>query len=827
MRAALWTFLALFLVFGLNSCGGDSAPTQPSGSPLDGVTLSVDTVEALGKVYLLGLAAAERAAQGAAGSAVTPAAKRSAHEDLEVRFLVDGVEPVTAFVEEDESGHFFRAVLHPVTPNEGGSVRVYVTDGTHASPEFAMQLEPLPAAPGAFQRLIESLRAIVEQRATWAGTSFEELAGLSFVEVPDAHLPLKVAQSYLDGAGPNDLTSLIDNAEGFLTADERELLDRMFGHARLDLVVQADIEEFEAGARSGPPEWSAAPDHLGKRACIDAGPEISTAQGLVDAMVMAALGDAALDPNGAGRYLEAVATLFTGLGTVPGPGKVFSVAGVGIAVWQAATSAVRGTYPNQLTALQYDLDKSELFEDDDVPARWSNVMLTARSSGWVADRSVVNVVISAVGAYVSVAHSTEIAELDALRDVGVAGLNAELQSHLDDNEGLIEFCPQTWTVKIDDPDFSTAAVAEGRFSVNRDAQTLEPLEVGTDVLQIATVPGLFAGQNIQRDTPIQTKPILVVVEPAVIRVEEPGEVVQITARIRDAEVTSLYWAAQHGTWQDGIGDDTNDGTTRPLETPTQANLYPFRVEVESTSQQGLRASGEPRRYDFTEIRLQTAEIRIAPRDTCIQPGDTVQFRASVVGLEDYEVVWTRGEGYGSIDQNGLYRSVAGGTSNAEISAHIAGMEEISDTTGVDARACNCFYQANLGIASFGGSDVAYLASFFGAWNYQFFFDIGSDPEFGIGLSITDTETAPAPVPGDTGTYEVNFVFINGNSSWSAASGDDDAGVLLYLEEFTETFMQGRLSGTAVQRNEQGDVISLIPVDVVFRAGNWVEGWPCE
>ena len=156
MRPALRTFLALSLAFGLTSCGGDNGPTEPGGGSLDGVTLSVDTVEALGKVYVLGLPAAKSAAQ------------KTAHEDLEVRFLVEGVEPVTAFVEQDDSGHFFRAVLHPVTPNEGGSVRVQVTDGTQASPEAALQLEPLPAAPGAFQRLVESLRAVIEQRAEWA-----------------------------------------------------------------------------------------------------------------------------------------------------------------------------------------------------------------------------------------------------------------------------------------------------------------------------------------------------------------------------------------------------------------------------------------------------------------------------------------------------------------------------------------------------------------------------------------------------------------------------------------------------------------------------------
>jgi len=609
-------------------------------------------------------------------------------------------------VEEDETGPFFRAPLHPVTPNEGGAVRVRVSDGENASSELELTLDPLPEAPGAYARLVETLRAIIDQRALWAGTSFNELAGLSFDEVPDEHLSLKVAQSYVDGGGPNDLASLIDNANGFLAADERVLLDRMFGHARLDLVVQADIDDFAEGAVRGPLPMVSGHGGKDRRSCIDVGPEIETAQELVDAKVLAALGDAAIDPNGAGRYLEAVGHLFTGLGVVPGVGKVFSVAGVGIAVWQAAAGAVRGTYPSQLTHLDFDLDKDEFEEDDDTPARWSDVELTARSAGWVADQSVVNVVISAVGAYVGVRHTTQIEELDALRDVGVAGMNADLQSHLDVNEGIIEFCAKTWTVDISDPDFSTAGAPGGFFAVDRDAQTVTPLEVGSDELLIATVPGLFAGQDQQRGKPLETKPIRVIVEPAVIRVDEPGETVQITARIEDAEVTSLYWNAHQGTWEDGIGDDTNDGRTRPLKTPTATNLYPFRVLVESTSRQGLRADGEPSRSDFAEIRLEQARISIAPRDTCIDPGDQVQFRATVTGLDEYEVVWVKEEGYGSIDQSGLYQSLSGGTSDAVISAHIAGMEQVLDATTVDARGCNCSYQAEIGFNLFGGSDVA-------------------------------------------------------------------------------------------------------------------------
>ena len=657
------------------NCAGDDDPGTPAGSPLADVGLSTPTATTLGKVHLTGL----------------PSAGKAGYEDYTALVVADGEDPLSVLVQEDETGPYIRATLHPVTPNAGGDVRIRVTDGVHSSPDLDLRIDPLPEAPGAFERLVATLRAIVAQRAVWAGTSFEALQALDFDEVPASLLPLKTAQSFVDGGGPHDLTSLVANEAEFLSADERELLDRMFGYARLDLVVQADIDDFGAGMATGPLPWSEL-----KAGCIEAGPDIADAQALVDAMVLAALGDAALDPAGAGRYLEAVSYLFTGLGVVPGVGKIFTVAGVGLSVWQAATSAVRGVYPSELTALQYDLDKNVLAEDALEPARWSNVQLTARSTGWTADKSVVNVILTTVGAYVSLRQSTAIAEADALRDIGVADYNARLQDRLDDNDGFIQICPQTWTVDISDPDFSTAGVLNGLFEVDRDAQTVRPLEVGSDVLTIATVPGLFGGHDIHLDKPLETRPILVTVEPSVIRVDEPGDVVQITARIRDAEVTSLYWNAGNGSWNDSVGDDTNDGTTRPLLTPTSRNQYPFEVQVESTSRQGLRASGEPRRYSFVQVRLDSLEIHIAPRDTCIEPGDVVQFRAEGPGLDGYEIVWSKLSGYGSIDQNGLYRSLSGGTSNAKIAAHIAGREDIADSTMIDARGCNCFFQADLG-----------------------------------------------------------------------------------------------------------------------------------
>lgn len=804
----LATLFALALVV---SCGESEGPTDPPGSALDDVTLSSSAARTFGKVYLAGL----------------PAAKRADYEDYSVRILVEGAEPVITSVETDATGPYFHAILHPLTPNEGGPARVQIVHADATSPDRALQIEALPEAPGAYERLVNTLRTMVEQRAEWAGTTFEALAALEFDEVPDEHLALKYAQSYVEGGGGVDMVSLIDDEGGYLSAEQRELLDRVLGYARLDLVVQADIDEFEQEAPSRESLPTTAKE-LGRRACIDVGPTISTAQELVDAMVLAKLGDSALDPNGAGRYLEALGWALTGLGTVPGVGgTVATVAGVGVAVWQAAASGVRGVYPSELVDLTFEIDKQEFDEDTETPGVWSEVMLIARSQGWVADKSIVNVVLTTVSGYVSVTQTTQLEAMDALRDVGMAEWNMEAQSHFDENDGFVEFCSKQWSVDISDPDYSTAAALEGKFAVDRDAQTVTPLAIGTDALRIATVPGLFAGQNRQRDAALETEKITVYVSPAVIRVEDPGETVTVMASIQGAEVTSLYWDSGPGSWEDGTGDDTNEGGARPLKTPTNRNLYPFDVEVESTSRQGLRASGEPRRFDYVQIRLDEASISISPRDTCIQPGDTVQFEAEVEGLEDYEVVWSMNqEGYGSLSPTGFYQSLSQGSSGAIITAHIAGMEEIMDSTTVEARGCDCSFRGFIDAYPIGGSDVAVQSSNFGTWIHTFFFETPETESWTIGMSLLGDEDGP--VIGNTDTWRVSFTFaVDGSPAWIASFEDDEPGVFLEIEEFTAAHIRGGIRGSVVQRDQEGNITASLPVSIDLQAGLMDGGWPCE
>lgn len=459
--------------------------------------------------------------------------------------------------------------------------------------------------------------------------------------------------------------------------------------------------------------------------------------------------------------------------------------------------------------------------------------MRAASTGWAADQAVSNVVTSLLGAYLSSTDKLKIQDSEVLRDIGAAGLGLGASDVFEDT-GLIEFCPQEWNVDISSPVYCTAAAVARRFDVNVETQKVTPKEAGQDQLQVAAQSAKFGGREVHKDVPMEVLRIQVDVTPAEIVVMDPGSNVEITAAIRHADLTTLRWTAAWGNWEDGLGDETNDGRTRILRTPAAESAYPFLVAVESLTRHGARASGEPPRVGFATVRLGRPSVRIEPPYACIQPGQTQQFTAHVVGAEDSTVVWEVVEGYGTIDQNGLYRSLSAGTSNAVIEARLLADESVTGQARVDAAACNCAVTVAItgdAVWNAAGSQVAYMVSEFDDLFYQFFFILGDGDYPTITAFLGHEDDKPSPRPGDTGEWKVSFSFVTEAESWVSVWDDENVllpGVTLAIDELTEDGMVGRFSGNAFQLGEGGEPVSVIGVDVPFRAGHWDGGaWPCE
>jgi len=818
--------LVLLIFVFLFGCGGDSTdPVEVVPGGVENAALSVNSIASMARVGVTGLPAAKAVDQTAAKA-----------EQYEVVVSAEGADPFTLILDNDQEGWFFHAPLHPVTPNGGGSLVIRITDGTAESGSLDLDVGPLPEAPGAFASLVATMAEHLEQRAAMAGTSIAALKAMPAGEVPDALLSLKLAQSYLDSdSDPNDLTDLAANEDGFFSADEAELMDRVFGYFDLESLLRQDIDDWPVTAAGDLAFPSTRLRSEGKNAdfCINAGPEIDTAPELSMAMIRSAVAQFGADPNSeAGRILEYGATILTGLSVVPEFGGPASAAGAAIGTVQAATQFVAGILPSSFTSIKCDVDKKEFNEDSIEFAKYSNVEVTAVSTGWSADKSIANVLINAFGSYLSFADKGQILGNDLLRDVSLIGLGQGASEVFGDT-GIIEFCSQPWTVDISSPLYCTAAALSHKFDVDIEAQKVTPKEEGADNLRVAAQAPKFGGREIHTDVPMLVKKIMVDVTPVDYTVGEPGETVSIEAVISNADLTTLRWTPQWGTWEDGIGDDTNDGRIRPLKTPTDPDAYPFLVTVESLTRNGPRSSGLPPRVGFATIRYQDSlSIRIDPPYACIDPGDTLRFTAQVTGLEEYNVIWSVIEGYGSIDQDGLYHSLSGGTSNAVIQAMIEGHPDKVDEASLDAAACNCSLDINItGDATWQrqSSQAAYLVSYFDDYFYQFFFgfDINGPPL--ISASIAPMDGVPAPRPGDTGSWPVGFSFFDGAQSWSSIVADAPLpGVSVNITELTESYMTGTLTGNAFQLDDQGEISSIIGVDIKFRAGLWDGGaWPCE
>ena len=247
-------------------------------------------------------------------------------------------------------------------------------------------------------------------------------------------------------------------------------------------------------------------------------------------------------------------------------------------------------------------------------------------------------------------------------------------------EGTVTFCPSTFRVDIAGEDWSWARPLAALLTVDNSAQTYaNTKQIGDETLRFAPLPERFGGATIIGDLPVPTKAIDVQVSPDIIEVTTPGDVVQITAEIDHAVVKTLAWLAEEGEWVDGIGDDTNGPTTRPLRTPTDPDRFNFKVRVEATSQQGLRAQSPDDRYDFVEIRL--APIIVTPNPGSVEVRKDLTFTAKDREGNLVDVGWTATGGtiagtgtgigvYTAGDEPGTYTVTAALSGNSSVSATV-------------------------------------------------------------------------------------------------------------------------------------------------------------
>lgn len=790
-----------FLIFGiillggsaLVGCGGsDDSPTVPApSSSLNDAVLAVSFGAPGARIGIQGL----------------PAAKT--YESYAVTILdADGADLFTMPVEDPDGGlPWFLAPFHPSSPAAGGPVLLRIVAGNARSPELSLDLQGLPAAPGRFQQFVDRLRAHVDQRAVAAGSSFDELAAQEVDAVEMRLLPLKFAQVFVDDPGHgHSLAQIADGTSDYLDDVQRDMLDRIFAHTNLDSLVQADIDHMGDPQPPALLKFGGGPlQALADRSCIEAGPIISTAPQLAEAMQSCFAAQVAIDPSGApGQILAATGLALGAAAFVPALGAVAAVAGAGLYAYQTSREFTANTYPSAFVSLDFQLDRAWLPEDETGFARWHDVYAVARSNGWVADKAIFDAVLQLVGARLGASQAGRIRDSEFLRDAALTDVGMSVGFFLDgQTTGAVTFCSQTWRIDITDLPYSEGRAVIGRVSTS-DFREIFPVMVGEDVIKVRAVPSQFGYRTIEAEQAFETRAIRVVATPEVVFVQEAGQVVDITATIENANDERLYWDNQQGTWNDGGTQPTNGPGTRPLLTPASEDLYPFLVTVASLSRDGLRAANDPPRVDTVTVRLREGRVTVDPGYACVANGESRQFTATVEGLQNTAVTWTRepvvagGPVIGSVSGSGLFTAPATGSGTVLVKATSVEDPSVFGWAEVDAGVCRCAWALTIDAdGSWQGDSVTHgYASDWGVFQLQFFSD-------GYGGSCVGL--AGGPEAGQTGTWPCTFTFIAGQRAWSA--GDEANGTsatLTVLEHDGQ--MVGEVSGVAISVINQEEVL---------------------
>ncbi len=776
----------LGLSFLFPGCGGsdDGSPTNPPPVvDLSGVQLSVAGSVPTGKIFVSGL----------------PSGKAVATYDV-VFLDATGLDLFTLPLEVPTEGlPWFQAPFHPVTPADGGLISLLVASGPARSPQQSLELGALPTAVGSFARYVALLQEHVDQRAQRAGSSFAALTELAADEVPPALLPLKFAQLFVDDPdNPNCLARIADGSSDYLDPMELDLLDRTIGFAPLDSLVQADID-LMAGSPGRVFDWSG--DSALKEGCVNMGPTVATAQDLSEAMQTALEAAVATDPNGApAQILSATGLALGAAALVPALGAVTAVAGAGLYAYQTSREYYANTYPSSFVSLDFDLDQATMPEDEPGFVQWSNVQVIAKSKGWVADKAIFDAVMQMVGAGLGLAQVNKIAGSESLASAAMTGAGLGVGSVLDGQPGgAVEFCSQRWGVDITDLPYSRGEAVIGRVSVDTSFRQIRPAQVGQDVIRVQAVAERFGFQHASAEKPIETKAIQVVATPAVINVKDPGEVVNISVTVENADKKNLEWRAEAGTWNDGLGNETNEPGTRPLETPLSEDAYPFLVVIESMSRQGLRAGGDPIRVDIVTIKHEPGEVIVTPAGECVINGKTRTFSAEVQGVDNQAVTWSLepefpgGGVLGSISQGGVYTAPGSGSGTVLVVATSQEDDTLVGRVPVEVGSCACSWA--LTIDGDGGWTGKFASHAFPGAFSPFSMTFGpldsTQPGAGV-IQVFGGE----PASGQTGSWGCNFNWQIGNRAWVAVDDELTPATLTVLTN-TGSQLNSTVIGTVV------------------------------
>jgi hypothetical protein len=733
---------------------------------------------------------------------------------------------------------------------DGGEVDVFLAGDEVSSEGARLTIDPLPEATTSIEQVVDLLQELTTAWLAHHGTTRAELRSMDPEEIPARMLPLFVAQELLDSPdNPNSLRAMVDGPIPLFDGEpvDFDLADRLLSLADSEAFFAPEIGAVDSATADHGEllRGVAVPRHDARGGCISGGDYGIVDAGSLDRAMWASRFAMARLGGASGQYLNDLGRFVGVLGQIPQLKQVASAVGGVLYVYKSLNEASSAVLPSAFNgaATNFDIqDKDQLFEDDE-GGNWANFRVTAVSQGWKMDEFLLGALAQVAGFQDlgGLATLTEgLSELaTALTEFAFSEAIGALIGAVAGGSDIIEICPGSWEgIDVSALPYSEASIPFGTSVAFVDRTFYETQEPGVSEVRLETKDGFFGGATTFAVKPVEVLTILVDVTPADVELEVT-DAATFTATVQNAHDDRVEWRLPAGLEEVSQSDF---GRTITVKAPSAPWSPPLILVARSQATTGSREGmvDEDPRDGGAVIAYKGRRIEVTPRSICLQNGETEQFEAEVVGVDDPEVRWSLDSGWGSIDAvTGLYRAPEVGTTDDVIVAEVVGEDDLRAYANVRVGACVCSFTISVGGASVwsaSGPDMVFQTlTLPGEPGFiQWFFVVPEGPdgpmEGNFAASLAGTKDDPAPEPGDTGTYAVNAVYVSpGGQSWVSNQDDDDAGVVLQIDAYTATSMEGSMTGTAVQRNDPKDpdrITSTVFVTMQFRAGFFDGTWPC-
>jgi hypothetical protein len=601
--------------------------------------LSTGQVAPLQALYLLGL----------------PAGRSDFLAELWVEGASSAVVPSAYFlplVPQSDGRYRLHVLTHPTAGAGGGVVDLRVRGDDFVTAPARFTLAPLPAAPGRFAALLDSLQAGVDLELAALGLSRAALLAAGRAGTEPELAPLAMIQTLLDDPSHDmDLRDLLNGSAGLaqLTGGaqvDRDLLDRLAGAGGLDAVLGTMLavqrSTFPAGERPGQ-GWGHA-----RSETVNLG-AITTAAALDRAMHLAWQSKAVSDPGAApAQLLAAYGLALTGVGVATGPvgSAVATALSALIFLMQLEQERIARTFPSQFVGMQFDASPLTFKEDEPGPGQFTSVRVSATSEDWELDTAALNFALLAAGSVRSVANlnrwvlqGAQGGAVDLANNI-VGALAGMAASMIPGGGGILRQPARIFPdIDVSAETWITARLAGSSIQLGAHP-TYDPVATGPTILTVETRPARFGGATPALSRQTITVEILSVDIEVDRTTVSPGETVELQVTVEEALDPGLRWTLSPGaSWIYGpelIGENIWRAV---ILTPDLPQLFPVRTTFTSTASGGARsAAGAPVRSATQVINL--GAILVEPPTALLEPGDTINFQAIVLGLENREVTWS-------------------------------------------------------------------------------------------------------------------------------------------------------------------------------------------